>query len=356
MVYQRDKLIIYIGTLQSGGAERVVSEVSAMYADYFKEVIILTYYDMPVFYQIDPRVRVECVVKKTGTTNKLKNAVWLRQYVKKESPDVFLSFLMPFNMMAIASLAFTGTKVVVCERQDPSDVKTPLMRAIRNFLYHFASRIEVQTAKGKNYFSKSIQKKIKIIPNPNHITEADRQKVISSDKENRVAIVGRLIPLKNHKMLINAFSKVLVHHPDYKLDIFGDGEMYETLQKQIKDKNIEEYVYLHGRTSDVPTALAKEKIFVLCSNVEGMPNALMEAVALGVPSIATDVSGVRDIITDGENGFIIPVGDEDALVDSLLKLIGSEELQRKYSENSIVIFEKFDKKRIFNLWLDLVRF
>lgn len=350
------KLIIYIGTLQSGGAERVVSEISSMYADHFEDVTILHYYNAPVFYHIDPRVRIECVEKITGTINKIKNAIWLRKYVRKENPDVFLSFLMPFNMMAIASLFFLNTKVVVCERQDPSDVKTPLMRSIRNFLYHFCSRIEVQTSRGKDYFSNRIQNKITVIPNPNHITLPERENALNSIKENRVAIVGRLIPLKNHKMLINAFSKAYKKHPEYRLDIYGDGEMYETLKEQIKTLGLENAINLCGRTDDVPAVLATARIFVLCSNVEGMPNALMEAVALGIPSIATNVSGVSDIIKDGENGFIIPVGDENALADRLVQLMDSEQLQSKYSNASSVVLDKFDKQKIFNLWLKLVKF
>ena len=356
MVSIGGKLIIYIGTLQSGGAERVVSEVSAMYADHFGEVVILTYYDMPVFYQIDSRVRVECVERLTGTTNKLKNAIWLRRYVKKERPSVFLSFLMPFNMMAIASLAFLNIKVVVCERQDPSDVKTPMMRVIRNFLYHFSSRIEVQTKRGKAYFSKRLQRKIVVIPNPNHITNIEREIALTTPKENRVAVVGRLIPLKNHKMLIDVFSSVNKLHPEYRLDIYGDGELYHVLAEQINQLGLNDVVFLRGRTDNVPSVLASARIFVLCSNVEGMPNALMEAVALGVPSIATNVSGVSDIIEDGHYGFIIPVGDASALEQKLLQLMESDELQKKFSKGSSIVMDRFDKAAIFKLWLDLVTF
>ena len=350
------KLIFFIGTLQSGGAERVVSEISAMYADHFEEVVILTYYDAPVFYSIDTRVRIECIERITGTDNKLKNALWLRRFVKREKPDVFLSFLMPFNMMAIASLLFSQTKIVVCERQDPSDVKTPLLRIIRNFLYHFCTRIEVQTLKAKNYFSRSLQKKITIIPNPNHIKLEEREYALNSTKERKVAIVGRLIPLKNHKMLINAFSRVINIHADYHLDIYGDGEMYKALDNQIRQLGVTESVKLHGRTDNVPEALASARIFVLCSNVEGMPNALMEAMALGIPCIATDVSGVRDIIDDGENGFIIPVGNQKALEDRLMQLMDSEYLQDCFSRKSISVMEKFDKRRIFEQWMNLVTF
>lgn len=351
-----NKLIIFIGTLQSGGAERVVSEISVMYADHFKEVIILTYYNAPVFYHIDSRVKINCVEKLTGTTNIFSNARWLRSYVKRERPDVFLSFLMPFNMMAIVTLAFTRTKVVVCERQDPSNVKTPLLRGLRNLLYQFSSRIEVQTQKGKDYFPKGTQKKIMVIPNPNHITNAERERALNTPKENRVVIVGRLIPLKNHKMLVNSFFYAHKLHPEYRLDIYGNGELRGEISKQIKDLGLGESVFLRGRTDDVSSALASARIFVLCSNVEGMPNALMEAVALGVPSIATDVSGVRDIIEDGINGFVIPVGDEKALENRMVQLMDSETLQNNFAETSAFVLDKYDNEKIFKLWLELLQF
>lgn len=352
----QDKLFILIGTLQSGGAERVVSEISAMYADYFKKVTILTYYNAPVFYKIDERVKLLCIENASGTKSKIKNGLWLREFVKKERPDVFLSFLMPFNIFAIVSFAFIHIKIVVCERQDPGDVKTPLLRVVRNFLYHYCSRIEVQTLKGKKYFSEKIQRRITVIPNPNHITETERDASLNSQKENRVAVVGRLIPLKNHKMLINVFAKAHVKHPEYTLDIYGDGEMRDAISQQIQDMGLCDAIFLRGRTSNISSALATARIFVLCSNVEGMPNALMEAVALGIPSIATDVSGVREIIDDGKNGFVIPVGDENALEKRLVQLMDSEDLQKTFSEASSFILDKFDKERIFRQWLDLVTF
>ena len=157
-------------------------------------------------------------------------------------------------------------------------------------------------------------------------------------------------------MLINAFSKVHNSRPDYHLDIYGDGEMYEALDNQIKQLGLTESIKLHGRTDNVPEALASARIFVLCSNVEGMPNALMEAMALGVPCIATDVSGVRDIIDDGENGFVIPVGDQKALEDRLMQLMGSEELQNQFSRESHSVMERYDKRTIFEQWLKLVTF
>lgn len=349
-----NKLIIFIGTLQSGGAERVVSEISTMYADYFREVIILTYYDREVFYQIDSRVRLECIEQQTHSQNPLKNILWLRRFVKKESPDVFLSFLLPFNILSIWSLMFTKTPIAVCERSDPQKVSSWWLHRLRNISYHFCDKIQVQTSTGKACFSPSIQKKILVIPNPNHINLTERDWALRQEKENRIVTVGRLIPVKNHNLLIDAFSVVSKEYPDYSLEFYGDGELKNQLQKRICESGLADKIVLHGNVSNVPQHIASAEIFVLSSDIEGMPNALMEAMALGIPCIATDVSGVRDIITDGENGFIVPVGDKEAMADRIKKLIESKELRSKFSENTICVFSKFDKEMIFKQWLELV--
>lgn len=351
-----NKIIISIGTLGSGGAERVVSEISAFYCNHFREVIVLTWIEHAVFYQLDSRIRLVCAERECGSSSRLSQARWVRGFVKKERPDVFLSFLMPFNMLSIVALAFTGTRIVVCERQDPSMVKTPLLRGLRNALYHFCNRIEVQTTAGKEYFGKSLGHKTFVIPNPNHITVEQRAFALSTMKDRRIVTIGRLIPQKNHALLLEAFGIVHARHPDYRLEIYGEGEMREALQRRIDVNGLNQCVTLHGRTNDVVSVLAHAQVFVLSSDVEGMPNALMEAMALGVPCIATDVSGVRDIINDGENGFVVPVGNHVVLTERMIRLIESEQLQHQFSTLSSSILEKFDKDRVFKQWLELVLF
>lgn len=350
------QIIISIGSLQSGGAERVVCEISAMYADYFQEVVILTWIDLPQFYQIDARVRIVCAEKESGFSSRFRQSLWVRKFVKREKPDVFLSFLMPFNMLNIVTLAFTKINVVVCERQDPSKVKTPFLRGVRNFLYHFVSRIEVQTKEGKRYFPSSLQHKIYVIPNPNHITREQRDYCLSCPKDNRIVTVGRLIAAKNHLLLIDAFTEVYAKYPYYRLDIYGSGDLRPALEEAILFSGIKEHIHLCGKTNDVPKSIASAQLFVLSSNVEGMPNSLMEAMALGIPCVATDVSGVRDLITDKENGLIVPVGNKEALIKAILKLIESRELQKQFSNSTYSVCEKYDKYKIFNMWLEIVTF
>lgn len=350
----KNKLVIFIGTLQSGGAERVVSEISSMYADYFKEVIVLTYYDGGVFYKMDPRVRLKCVESITHSRNIVKNIFALRRFVKRESPDVFLSFLLPLNILAIWSLMFLHIPVAVCERSDPQKVGSRWLRGLRNFSYRFCNGVQVQTSAGKTCFPASVQKKIFVIPNPNHVTLDERSWALKQEKEKRIVTVGRLIPEKNPRLLIDAFSMLTKKFSDYSLEFYGEGVLRSMMMERICELGLTDKVILHGNVNDVPHHIASAEIFVISSDLEGMPNALMEAMALGLPCVATDVSGVRDIITDGENGFVVPIGDKEALADRVIKLIESEDLKKRFSENSAIVLSKFDNEKVFKLWLELV--
>jgi len=350
------KLVLFIGALDRGGAEKVAAVLSSFYCDYFDEVVVLTYYNSMVFYELNPKVRHACVEKETQTQSIVKNLRWIRKFAKRERPSVWLSLMMPFNIMSIWALMGMGIPVAACERQDPRYEGTKLRRLVRDISYHFCFRIQLQTAMGKACFSKRIQKKITVIPNPNHITMEQRNSAYSQQKEKRIVTVGRLIPQKNQKLLIDAFAIAHKKHPDYQLCFYGDGPLEAELRQYASNYGLEDNkdVVFCGQVKDVINRISPANIFVLSSIMEGMPNALMEAVALGIPSISTDVSGARDIIADGESGYIVPVGDKDALATRMIQLIESEETRKRFSEASASVIDKFDKEKILKQWLEFV--
>ena len=158
--------IFFIGTLRNGGAERVVSILASKMAEQGTDTEILMYYDKPVFYEVSPKVKLTVVETETGTKSKSKNLLWLRKYFK-ENATVVISFLAPFNMMAIAANLGSGTPIIVADRNDPTKVPSKfVVRKTRDFLYRFADGIVVQTQKNKAYFSNSVQRKSSVIYNP----------------------------------------------------------------------------------------------------------------------------------------------------------------------------------------------
>ena len=193
-----------------------------------------------------------------------------------------------------------------------------------------------------------------MIPNPVFVKAEDYPKV----KERRKAIVtvGRLHPQKNHKLLIDAFALVADQISDYTLEIYGDGELKDELQRHIDDLGLNNRVFLKGTSKEIHKLIYDAALFVLSSDYEGLPNTLLEAIALGIPSISTDCrpGGAREIIEDGINGRIVPIGSEKILATEILTVLSDTELTEKYSKNALISSRRFNTENIYNLWTDYI--
>lgn len=346
--------IFFIGTLCNGGAERVVSILAGYMAKQGMDVEILTYYDKPVSYELDGRVKLTAVETMTGSDNKIKNLLAIRKYFRKNA-KIVISFLAPFNIMAIAANLGNGVPMIVADRNDPTKVPSnPVVRKVRDLLYCFATGVVVQTQKNKAYFSQTVQKKSRVIYNPIDLKE-NAGIALKTEKEKVIVTAGRLMPQKNQKMMIYAFASVHQKHPDYKLVIYGEGPSRQELEALIKELGMEESVLLPGNISDIHDHLKIAEIFVLSSDYEGMPNALIEAMCLGLPSISTKVSGATDLIQDHENGILTDLNSKMQLEKAMLELIENKELAEKLAVNAAKMNEKLEVSKIMQQWSDLIQ-
>lgn len=345
--------IFFIGTLCNGGAERVVSILAGHIAEQGLDVEILTYYDRPVSYALDPRVKHTIVENVTGTGNKLKNLVAIRKYFK-ENAKVVISFLAPFNIMAIAANLGNGVPMIVADRNDPTKVPSnTVIRKLRDFLYRFATGVVVQTQKNKAYFSKAVQKKSKVIYNPIDLKN-NAGIALKSEKEKKLVTAGRLMPQKNQKMMIRAFANVLKKHSDYQLVIYGEGPSREELETLCKELDVTGNVLLPGNVSDIHEKIKNAEVFVLSSDYEGMPNALIEAMCLGLPCISTKVSGATDLIQDHENGLLTDLGNQEQMERAMLELIEERQLAAKLGENASKLNETLEVSKIMQEWIAFI--
>ena len=346
----KKRYIFFIGTLCDGGAERVTSILSGQMADRGMEVEILTYYDRPVFYKIHPNVKVTSVEKSTGTKNKVHNFLWIRKYFKTNA-KLIISFLAPFNMMAIAAKFGTGIKIIVADRNDPTRVPTnTIIRKLRDFLYMFADGIVLQTEKNQSYFNDVIQKKSTVIYNPVNMKETAGT-APGVTKEKKIVTAGRLMPQKNQKMLIEAFAEVIKTYPEYQLVIYGEGPCRDELQSLILGMELQEKVILPGSTANLHEKIKYAQLFVLSSDYEGMPNALIEAMCLGLPVISTKVSGATDLIKDGVNGLLVDCGNTEQLAAAIKQLLGSPKEMEAYAVESAKLAERLDVSTVTEEWM-----
>lgn len=344
------RFVIFDGSLMQGGAERVISILSKKMVENGMRVEILLYHDKPIFYNIDSRIKITTVERETGSNNLIENIIWMRKFFARKA-DVIISFLAPFNILSILSHIGLKSKIVVADRNDPRYVPSNLfVRKLRNFLYCLADGIVVQTSYNQEYFGKRVRNKSTVIYNP--IDLADKAgEAIKTQKRNEIVSVGRLMPQKNQLMLLEAFAQIHTEHPEYKLIIYGEGPSRKDLEKKIGELSLSGCVSLPGTSKKIFDDIAGARIFVLSSDYEGMPNALIEAMCLGLPCISTKVSGATDLIRSGENGILVDVGDLHGLYLAMKSIIEDSELRKKYSNSAVNTNEELDVNIIMKKWL-----
>ena len=347
------KLIFFDGTLGAGGAEKVISLLSDKLCSNGKKVEILLYYDSEIFCQINTDVKIIKIEKETGSKNIFKNLLYMRKYIK-ENAEVVISFIAIFNIYALLAMLGLKIPIIVSDRNDPRKIpKKKFWRIIRNFAYNFADGIVVQTQHNQEYFKKSIQKKSIVIYNPVNLKESYGV-ALHTKKEKNIVSVGRLTEQKDQKLLIKAFSEVNKIYPEYTLIIYGEGPMREELEKYAKELSLSSKVKFPGKIKNVHQVIKSAEMFVLTSKYEGMPNALIEAMCLGMPVISTRVSGASDLIKNEENGLLTDVGDENQLKNAILLYLNNSELKNKCATNAVSVKDKLYIDEITNKWMDYI--
>lgn len=333
------KIAFHLNSLQQGGAERVVSNLANRFAKEGYEVVIATEWYGTDEFALDQKVRrVHVGLTKEDENrsriSKMLRRIWyLRRFMKKEKPDVVVAFTRGVLYRALAAGIGTGIPVVISVRTDPVghyDKKADKLRI--PLLFPHAAGCVFQTEGAKAFFAPYLQENSRIILNPLNPKYVGVAEPAVRTKD--VVQSGRLVDFKNQPMLIRAFLKVHEKHPDYTLKIYGpdskDGTK-EILESIIHENHAEDFVKLMGGSNTLEKDLADAALYAFSSDWEGLPNALMEAMALGLPVVSTDCpcGGPKTLIEDGVNGLLVPIMDEKAMTDGILRLIEDRELAER---------------------------
>ena len=317
------KIIFHLNCLEQGGAERVVTNLSGQFAQDGFDVIIATEWEAKNEFTINSEIRRIHVglVKEDETKgrvvqnlNRIKN---LRKLIIVEKPDLVIAFARKANYRALISTIGMKVPIVISIRTNPvghyDGVTDKLLAAV---LFKRAAGCVFQTEGARDFFAKPVQEKSRIILNPIHDKYIGRE--IPESRTMEIVHVGRLVDFKNQPMLILAFAEIHKKYPAYTLKLFGgdskDGTK-EILEAIILEKSLQECVKLIGANDNLEAEVEKAAFFAFTSNWEGLPNAVMEAMALGLPVVSTDCpcGGPATLIRSGENGILIPVKDQKAL-------------------------------------------
>lgn len=321
------KIMFHLNSLGKGGAERVVSLLANEFVENEVEVVIATEWNSEDEYVLKSQVkRVHAGLSEKDEKASRLAKQWirirnLRSVLLQEKPDVLISFCVKANYRAMMASTGTDIPVIVSVRNDPKIDYVGKANSFMNKMFlNKAAGCVFQTQEAKEFFDQVLQDKSVIICNPinEKYLQAERKK-----PEKKIVCVGRLVAQKNQMLLVNAFEKVLEKYEDYDLYLYGDGSddecKEELLQYVNADRLLKNHIHFMGLSSTLEKDMADAAMFVLPSNYEGMPNALMEAMALGLPVISTDCpcGGSRYWITPGITGQLVPVKNVKSMVQAM---------------------------------------
>ncbi len=347
------KLMVVTHKMSGGGCERVIAQLLTCFAREGMDCTLVTECGVPSFYDLPESVRqIYLTFDNTLKSSRIPRAyLKLRKLVQQEKPDLVLALPEKVNVWTVLFLLGTGVPVVVSERNDPHrHPENRMKRLLRRLVYPFAKGFIFQTQDAANYFPKSIRKRGIVLDNPLDTSripapcEGARRKVITA--------AGRLHTQKNFALLIRAFARFYKTHHAYSLEIYGEGPEKNELMQLASSLGVAGAVHLPGQSKTLLTDINDSAMFVLSSNYEGMPNVLIEAMACGLCCIATDcpIGGVRSLLQDGENGLLIPTGDERALLGAMTAVADDPELTVRLGTNAKQIQQRLDETLIAAEW------
>jgi glycosyltransferase involved in cell wall biosynthesis len=355
-------IAFHLNCLVQGGAERVVSNLANQFAkEGYKVYVATEWYDQDEF-KLDERVtRVHVGLReedenKNRITKFFLRIKYLKEFVKEYHPDVLIAFAQRANYRALMAAGNSDVPVVISIRTDPVGHYDSFSDRVQQKIYFpKAAGCVFQTTGQKEFFKPYLQDNSTIILNPVN----PKYFGVEHPKEKEKAVVhhARLVDFKNQPMLCRAFIKVHEKHPDYVLKIYGpdsfDGTK-EIIDKIIADNNAQDYILLMGGSDSLEKEIPKGEVYAFSSDWEGMPNSLLEAMAMGMPIVATDCpcGGPRTVMKNEENGLLIPVKDEDAMAAAICRLIEDKELADRLGKEAAKIEEKANAEAVFTLWRD----
>lgn len=349
------KIMFVMNQMTSGGAERVVSILANNMSDHNYNVSLVITFESDIHYFINDKVDIIKFDINKNSSQIGRNIIEIKKLIStfnEEKPDVIISFIRNVNCIIAAKIA--RVPIIISERNNPKyDPKSKVWRLARKLIYPLADGIVFQTEGAKSYFSKTIQNKSRIIRNPLESNMPIKNNFSESKKE--IVTIGRLCNQKDQETLIRAFNEFHKIYNEYKLIIYGEGELRDQLNKLVESLDLSEFIEMPGSKRDIYEKIKDSDVFVLSSKYEGYPNSLIEAMAIGLPIISIDCEyGPDEIISNYENGILVQERDYKELAKELVKLISDSNLMERIGRNALKIRADLDKDIIVNQWIKYI--
>lgn len=351
------KIAFLFGSMSRGGAERVIASLANTYCAREDEIAIISIDNSDSGYPLDPRVQHIRLDLAGKSKNKLQG-IWrsiriisaLRKLIQQKQFDAVVTFELRQAIFLQYAFPFGRKfKIITSERANPQMRKLgklekwqydQMLTNVDGFIF--------QTERVSMCYPERLREIGTVIPNgvfPEILPETIPEYETRRHKD--ICTVGRLTQQKGYDILLEAFVKFRKTHPEHHLHIYGKGILQEKIEKQIAELGLCDHVTLHGSVPDVMFQVADMGMFALPSRFEGMPNALMEAMACGLPCIAADCDfGPGELIRDQENGILVPVEDVEKLALAMAEVADNKDLAEKLSRKAQEIRKTHNGERI----------
>ena len=359
------RITLFSPALAAGGAERVLSLLAnALAAENHSITLITLAPSDKDFFPLDPgihRVGLGAQSVSAGLLDALRSNVarirQLRSALHDSNPEVLISFCDQANVLALLASRGMACRVIVSERTDPSrhDIGR-LWSGLRRFVYPWAYAVVVQTDSVAAWIRRKIPRaRVIVIPNPVLRPTGRKQTGPSQSGQPTIIGMGRLSHEKGFDRLLTAFAAISPAFPNWRLHLLGDGPQREDLQDEAKRLGITERVNFLGNIAEPAGHLASADLFVLPSRYEGFPNALLEAMAAGLPALSFDCpSGPSAIIRPDVDGVLIPPDDVPALQTQMARMMADSAARDRLSHEAIKVLDRFGMSAILQKWINLI--
>lgn len=370
-------LTLVSSSLNVGGAERVMSIMANYWAAQGWQITILTFDDgaQPPFYDLvgvgdslplgdsrsweNRRIDLQPLgispdsfkFSVSSVSYNLRRIQVLKQAIIDSQPDLVISFVNTTNILTLLACRGLNVKTIVSEHVHPSFSQlNKATQLLQKLVYRQADLIAVQTHAALPFFPIDKYKTF-VIPNPVVLQKSEPiQSQLYTDDRHLLAI-GKLIPQKGFDLAIKAFAQIAQRYPEWTLTILGEGEMRSELEKLCMELDLEDRVFMPGIVKNVDAHLRKADIFILPSRFEGFPITLCEAMACGVPVIASNcLSGPREIIHDGIDGMLVLPDSVSALATGLHQLISDPGKRQYFAHHSPKVLDRFGVEAVGAIW------
>lgn len=359
------KLFFVSRNLTGGGAERVISTLASHFSQLGYKVTLICLTREEKRYTLDPEVTVTELVGRNDKTNLLSRAYYalitlfkLMQIIRKEKPECCISFMTSVNLWTGISCLLLNESYIVSERTSPYHSLGKLNFLTRWLTFKVYSKAKVVVLPSKKMVDsfRSLKQFRKLnnlvsIYNPVYVFNSPTENVIYP--RPFILSVGRLVESKGFDLLIDCFN--LLKDKDIDLLICGVGPYKLFLEKKIIEFGLESRVKFIGFSKNMQDYYSNANLFVSASRVEGYPNALVEAMSLGCPVVATDCDfGPSEIIENGVNGLLVKLDDKEELAHAIETLLADKQLRNSFAKNGKRIIETNSIENIAQKWNNLI--